>query len=132
MILIQFIVSILLISNFAAGSEKVKRTATGNKWPDNEIPYEISGKYAASDQEFIEKTIRIFESSLSLDDKKCLKFVPRTTQKSYIHFVDSDRCSSHVGFSVGMNEIKLSKAGCIRKGIILHEIMHRFVKKLIF
>lgn len=107
--------------------ERLKRTAVGNKWPQSTIPYVISESYANSDREFIEKTIRELESKVAINGINCIKFVPRDNQKSYISFQDADRCSSNIGYFPGLNTIRLSKNGCIRKGIILHEIMHGWV-----
>ena len=118
--LIFFSISILIESK----AIKVKRTATGKKWPQNIVPYAISHTYGDSDRGFITKNIQIFESSLAVDGKKCLQFVPRTTESSYVIFQDSDKCASNIGYYHGQNIIHLAKSHCIRKGIILHEIMH--------
>jgi hypothetical protein len=106
-------------------SSRTKRTAVGNKWPENIIPYVISDHYADSDREFIQKIIRVLETSITVNGNKCLQFVPRKVETSYMSFQDSDKCASNIGYIQGENVIKLAKSGCIRKGIILHEIMHR-------
>ena len=120
-----FIIVLTTICYCDSEFSRIKRTAVGNKWPENIIPYVISDSYADSDREFIQKIIKVFESSIAVNNKKCLQFVHRKDETSFMSFQDSDKCASNIGYIRGINTIKLSKTGCIRKGIILHEIMHR-------
>ena len=127
MFYVIILIILSLISTFAFGNiVRLKSAAIGNKWPQNIIPYVISEAYIKSDRELIEKTLRSLESNIAINEKKCIQFVPRKNHQSYIRFQDADDCSSAVGYFSGLNVLKLSKKKCIRKGLILHELMHGY------
>ncbi|XP_069190109.1 zinc metalloproteinase nas-13 isoform X5 [Procambarus clarkii] len=56
-------------------------------------------------------------------DQSCIRFVPRTIEKDYIHILKGDGCSSSVGRVAGAQQVSLGP-GCLYVGIVMHELMH--------
>lgn len=88
-----------------------------NLWSDGKIPYVISASYTKHERAVIAKAVMAFEKST------CIRIVPRTTQKNYIHVRKGGGCSSAVGVIGGRQELSLAE-GCVFKGIVMHEFMH--------
>jgi len=53
----------------------------------------------------------------------CLRFVPRSNERAYIHFRTGGGCSSPVGMTGGQNRITLA-SGCWSRSTVIHEIGH--------
>ena len=64
-----------------------------------------------------------FESCAGNLNFKNFRFVPRTSQRDYIHIVKGSGCSSSVGRVGGGQQVSLGR-GCVYKGIVQHELMH--------
>ncbi|XP_043243999.1 zinc metalloproteinase nas-4-like [Amphibalanus amphitrite] len=86
-------------------------------WPNAEIPYLISSSYSKHERAVIAKAVMAFE------DNTCIRVVPRTTQKNYIHVRKGSGCSSAVGVIGGAQELSLAD-GCVYPGVVMHEFMH--------
>jgi len=86
-------------------------------WKDAEIPYHISKAYTKHERAVIAKAVMAFEK------KTCIRLVPRTTQKDYIHVLKGTGCSSAVGVVGGPQELSLG-SGCVYPGVVMHEFMH--------
>ena len=102
------------------GDDMVFRNAIreeGSLWPEAEIPYLISSSYTQRERAVIAKAVAAFEKNT------CIRIVPRTTQKDYIHVRKGSGCSSAVGVVGGVQELSLA-GGCIYHGIVMHEFMH--------
>ncbi|XP_068228214.1 zinc metalloproteinase nas-13-like isoform X2 [Palaemon carinicauda] len=56
-------------------------------------------------------------------EKTCIRFVPRTVERDYIHIIKGDGCSSSVGRIGGAQKVSLGP-GCLYVGIVMHELMH--------
>ncbi|KAL9970039.1 hypothetical protein ACROYT_G022350 [Oculina patagonica] len=61
---------------------------------------------------------------LEFEKHTCIRFVPRKTEKDYVHIVSyGKKCWSSIGRGGGKQRVSLGK-GCERKGIAIHELMH--------
>uniref|UniRef100_A0A915PYE1 Metalloendopeptidase n=1 Tax=Setaria digitata TaxID=48799 RepID=A0A915PYE1_9BILA len=87
-------------------------------WPDGRVPYAISPSYAN-----ISKLI-IMEAMEEYQRWTCVRFVPKEQLDfDYIYIVPHDGCYSMVGNNGGMQVVSLGD-GCLKKGIVIHELMH--------
>ncbi|XP_040575511.1 hatching enzyme 1.2 [Lepeophtheirus salmonis] len=97
----------------------------GAKWPNNEVPYEISSGYSSSDLDVIKSAMREIES------KTCVKWVPRSGQKSFVLINPrEDGCFAVLGYNPnrGMHVLNLQRSNgrstCMIMGIAAHEMLH--------
>nr|XP_047127977.1 zinc metalloproteinase nas-4 isoform X2 [Hydra vulgaris] len=87
------------------------------RWPNNTVPYDLS-RINFRNHHYILNAIEEYHKHT------CLKFVPKTTELTYISFYSGDGCSSPVGYWYRrINNISLS-LGCFQIGTIMHEIGH--------
>ncbi|XP_035673678.1 neurogenic locus notch homolog protein 1-like isoform X1 [Branchiostoma floridae] len=66
---------------------------------------------------------RIQSAILEYNKRTCLRFVPRTNERDFVHIKRLTGCHSQVGVAGGMQELSLGN-GCLGTGTILHELMH--------
>ncbi|XP_048463257.1 hatching enzyme 1.2-like [Rhincodon typus] len=67
----------------------------------------------------------IIASLMQFNLLTCIRFIHRTNQDEYLEFTNGDGCWSYIGPRKGKpQEISLSTSGCVRVGIIQHEVMH--------
>ncbi|GAB1597524.1 high choriolytic enzyme 2-like, partial [Argonauta hians] len=59
----------------------------------------------------------------SHEGKRCINFVKRTDETSYIHFLNGTGCNAIVGYGKRESTIFLGKH-CWKEGIVIHEILH--------
>ncbi|PFX29619.1 Low choriolytic enzyme [Stylophora pistillata] len=92
----------------------------GRVWPDGKIPFvvdkDLERSYKASET--------IAEAMKEWTDKSCVKFVPRSSEKVYLHIVndDKERCASTgVGFEDERYWLLLAPR-CWWKGMVIHEL----------
>jgi len=106
-----------LVSGQSASARNAIRDTT-KRWPNAVIPYTISGVFNGQERAFIAAAMREYHM------KTCIKFMPRTNQRSYIRIIRGQGCSSHVGRQGGAQQVSLGQ-GCLRgKGTAIHEFMH--------
>ncbi|KAF2884816.1 hypothetical protein ILUMI_21349 [Ignelater luminosus] len=91
------------------------------RWPNREIPYEISSDFTPQEKQFIAQAIQIEYG------RTCLNIRPR--QASDVDFVyitgDDIGCWSNIGRVGGPQILNLQRSeGCIWKGTIAHEFLH--------
>ena len=86
------------------------------KWPNGVVPYVISQDFSADQRALIAKAMEEYHT------KTCIKFIPRTSENAYIHFLKGPICSSDVGRSGTEQSVNLAD-GC-DKPSIMHELMH--------
>lgn len=106
-------------------SEQIMQTSNGRNairnthqlWPNGKVPYSISKQYNKKERSVIASAISEYHA------KTCIKFVPRTNQRDYIHIVKGSGCSSSVGRVGRGQQVSLGR-GCVYKGIVEHEFMH--------
>ncbi|XP_071548913.1 hatching enzyme 1.2-like [Panulirus ornatus] len=87
------------------------------RWVNGVIPYVISGTYEKKERAIIAAAMRNYH------DQTCIRFVPRTGERDYIHIIKANGCSSSVGRRGGAQAVSLG-LGCIYVGIVMHEFMH--------
>ncbi|KAM3726200.1 Zinc metalloproteinase nas-15 [Dirofilaria immitis] len=87
-------------------------------WPSSRIPYAMSNQYSPYSRSVIAAAME--EYAL----RTCIRWVPRSIEDyDYIYIVPDRGCYSMVGKTGGKQTVSLG-AGCIQKGIIMHELMH--------
>ncbi|XP_069195161.1 zinc metalloproteinase nas-15 [Procambarus clarkii] len=87
------------------------------RWPNGVIPYVISSSYNKQERATIAMAVSKYHSNT------CIRFVPRTVERDYIHIIKGDGCSSSVGRHSGAQAVSLGP-GCLYVGIVMHELMH--------
>ncbi|KAG7153502.1 Zinc metalloproteinase nas-13-like 2 [Homarus americanus] len=87
------------------------------RWPNGVIPYVISSSYNSHERGTIAMAIKKYH------DTTCIRLVPRTIERDYIHILKGDGCSSSVGRIGGAQVVSLGP-GCLYVGIVMHELMH--------
>lgn len=60
----------------------------------------------------------------------CVRFIPRTTEKDYVHINSGSGCHSNLGKIGKRQEVSLRKDGCMKNGIIQHELIHALGKRI--
>ncbi|XP_041661128.1 low choriolytic enzyme-like isoform X3 [Cheilinus undulatus] len=90
------------------------KSANGNV----EIPFLISKKYDDSERSEILKAMKDFE------DKTCIRFIPRASQRVYLSIEPRYGCFSLLGRVGDKQVLSLQRFGCVRHGIIQHELLH--------
>ncbi|XP_071334964.1 low choriolytic enzyme-like [Trachinotus anak] len=90
------------------------KSANGNV----EVPFILSEKYDTSERSQIFAALKDFES------KTCIRFVPRAAQRAYLSIEPRYGCSSLLGRIGDKQVVSLQRYGCIRHGIIQHELLH--------
>jgi hypothetical protein len=104
---------IIIPKNTTQTNKSVGRTQA--IWPDNLVNYTI-------DPNISNKT-RILDAIAHWESKTNIKFVERTTEPNYIHFLyDSSGCASYIGMIGGRQTIWLADA--CSTGNTIHEIGH--------
>ncbi|XP_064089956.1 hatching enzyme 1.2-like [Macrobrachium nipponense] len=86
-------------------------------WPGGSIPYVISSSFSSQERALIARAMAEYHQ------KTCIRFVPRSSHRDYIHILRGRGCSSSVGRNGGLQVVSLGD-GCIHFGIIIHEFMH--------
>lgn len=61
---------------------------------------------------------------LDIEKYTCIQFLPRKTEKNYIHIYSGNGCSSYLGRQGGRQLISLKRKGCMSRGTIIHELIH--------
>jgi len=94
----------------------------GGRWPGGRVPYYIEGSIGGKGRRAIANAIAQYHAHT------CLKFFPRTNERSYISFYRGQGCHSPVGYRNGRaNRISLQddRTGtCQQTGIVMHEMGH--------
>ncbi|KAJ8318947.1 hypothetical protein KUTeg_004038 [Tegillarca granosa] len=67
-------------------------------------------------QEIMDKTM--------VNGKKCINFVPRKSESTYINFATGSGCHTRVGYYANRPTDVTLGNGCLRKGTVMHEILH--------
>ncbi|XP_026988825.1 low choriolytic enzyme-like [Tachysurus fulvidraco] len=93
------------------------------KWPRAsdgkvKVPFVISGQYATSERNIIERALNSFRTST------CIQFVPRRNEENFIHILSDQGCYSSVGRRGGRQVVSLQRNGCVFHHIVQHELLH--------
>jgi len=88
------------------------------KWPGGVMVYTIArGHFNSEERETIYSAMREYTR------KTCIRFRKRTNQRAYIYIHKGKGCFSLIGRSGKQQNLSLGK-GCLRRGIVMHELMH--------
>jgi hypothetical protein len=97
-------------------------------WPNGVVPYLIAPGYEPEQEQFIIATMLVMEKSIAVNNVSCIHFRPKTpSDQYYITIRNNTGCSSFVGLNPNMRgerTVSLEHPGCIRPGIIMHELLH--------
>ena len=91
-------------------------------WPHT-IPYQFDTSIS-----YYPQAVKAIEAAIADYHKyTCLRFVPRSNQKTYMHFYQGNGCNSYVGMQEGRNWVSLAN-GCWGRATAIHEIGHSLGK----
>jgi hypothetical protein len=87
---------------------------------------------AIAELAIIESAFRLLEDRTRVENRDCIKFVPRTTELIYLRIHVASGCWSYVGRQIipGAQLLSLQKpltpggGHCVHKGTVAHELMH--------
>ncbi|XP_070705961.1 hatching enzyme 1.2-like [Pempheris klunzingeri] len=91
------------------------RNAVQMLWQDAVVPYFISNELADREGD-------ILTAFRMISDVTCIRFKPRTTEFSYLKFINGKGCASFVGCQGGDQPVYYSRSCSV--GNICHEIIH--------
>eukprot|EP00493_Phyllostaurus_siculus_P025587 UN25931 len=104
---------------YAAKNKVAKYDAiTGRAWRNRVIPYTFDRRFNARGRAVVRQAIADYSRYT------CIKWVPRTNQRSYVTFFHGGGCYSMIGQQGGPQRISMANPGCLSKGIAIHEMMH--------
>ncbi|XP_049928905.1 high choriolytic enzyme 1-like [Epinephelus moara] len=82
------------------------------------VPYIIADHYTSRERAIIERGLQSFHSV------SCIRFVPRTSERDFIHIQSLDGCFSSVGRRSNEQRLSLKRQGCLYHDIVQHELLH--------
>ncbi|KAL5019389.1 hypothetical protein ScPMuIL_005111 [Solemya velum] len=94
------------------------------RWPNGLVPYTIASTYSSSMHTHFREAMSEIETRTRVNGQSCIRFVPRTTQTSYIKFNTGSGCHTPVGWRRNYMATVTIGRGCERKGTIMHELLH--------
>lgn len=60
----------------------------------------------------------------SIERETCIRFLPRKFASDFINISSGRFCKSNLGRIGGQQELSLNKNKCLKKGIVVHELLH--------
>ncbi|XP_058825423.1 seminal metalloprotease 1-like [Topomyia yanbarensis] len=91
------------------------------RWTNGTVPYYIEEDDFTDEEELV-----ILKSIKEYHEKTCIKFRPY--QKNDTNWVvfrsNSSGCWSNVGMQSGGQTVNLQSSGCVRHGVVIHELLH--------
>ncbi|GFV81043.1 zinc metalloproteinase nas-15 [Trichonephila clavipes] len=97
------------------------RFATKHKslrWPNGIVFYTLDEIYSESEKTIIRSAMDEFEK------QTCIKWVERTEEDNYVEIYSEMGCWSELGRVGGVQSLALESPACMKKGLIMHELMH--------
>jgi len=98
-------------------TQNVAVRGQSKRWPRGQVPYYISSEFSSYERAVIAKAFQQYKKNT------CIRFIPRTNQRNYVHIVKGGGCSSLVGRWGGAQRLTLG-SGCVHVGVIVHEALH--------
>ncbi|XP_063045807.1 hatching enzyme 1.2-like [Engraulis encrasicolus] len=83
-----------------------------------EVPFTTNSAFYSYYQFKIRRAMDVFHRTT------CIRFVPRSTETDYVSIESRDGCFSYLGRTGGRQVLSLNTRGCVRHGIIQHELLH--------
>ncbi|KAL2093942.1 hypothetical protein ACEWY4_011254 [Coilia grayii] len=98
-------------------------TVTGCLWDKSAdgniyVPYKIHDHYSDREEAVIRRALE------SIKEVSCIRFIPRTGEKAWIHILSLSGCYSHVGRRGGEQTLSLNRQGCVYHHTVQHELLH--------
>ncbi|XP_035225434.1 zinc metalloproteinase nas-4-like [Stegodyphus dumicola] len=109
---------ILLRNGTSYSLDRNAVTAANARWPNGVVYYTLDDIYTESDKEVIRSAIEEFEK------QTCIKWVERTDEDDYVEIYNEQGCFSELGRMGGVQSMSLESPSCMKKGVIMHEMMH--------
>jgi len=105
------------------GSSRTVNSAESYKWPNAEVPYEMSHEFTYESRAVIASAMQ------ELQQRTCVTFVQRRIGHRNWAWIQpgSGGCSSYVGRQYhreGAQEVNLDQSECMDKKTVQHELMH--------
>ncbi|XP_012671076.2 hatching enzyme 1.2-like [Clupea harengus] len=118
-----------VIDDIAYGSEEEYErnadpcTTTGCMWEKSGdgnvyVPYKIHEHYSDREESVILRGLK------SIESVSCIRFIPRTHQRGWIHILSLNGCYSHVGRRGQEQSLSLNRQGCVYHHTVQHELLH--------
>ncbi|XP_011471119.1 astacin like metallo-protease isoform X1 [Oryzias latipes] len=98
-------------------------TSSSCLWPKSAdgrvyIPYVIANHFSSSELQVIERGLQSFS------EVSCIRFIPYSGQRDYVHIQSQNGCYSYVG-RIGYGQtLSLDRQGCIYHSTVQHELLH--------
>ncbi|XP_077447062.1 high choriolytic enzyme 1-like [Stigmatopora argus] len=109
-----------IVSNLLRNADPC--TISGCKWPKQGayvyVPVTMSRDFTRAERNTIILALVSFHQST------CIRFMWRRRQRNYVHFFPGSGCWSYLGRQSRGQPISLQKNGCVRHGIVQHEVLH--------
>nr|XP_047131775.1 zinc metalloproteinase nas-15-like isoform X1 [Hydra vulgaris] len=86
-------------------------------WPGAQIPYVFDNNFDNRRRQLVNQAIT------SYNQHTCVRFVPRTNQRDFVHMVNEQGCWSIIGRQGNSQKLKLGD-WCLDIGTAIHEMMH--------
>ncbi|CAF0958500.1 unnamed protein product [Brachionus calyciflorus] len=118
--------------DFRKGVSQIPTSSYG-KWPGGVVPYIIDPlTYDDNQTATILAGMKLIEDQTRINHRDCIKFVPRSTEATYLRIFNGQGCWSYVGKQTrtGAQQVSLkiptstNRASCIFKGTVAHELIH--------
>ncbi|XP_054713347.1 zinc metalloproteinase nas-14-like [Uloborus diversus] len=103
------------------GSIQLDRNAMPNRegrWPNGVVIYQLDETYTDEDINMIRSAISEFEA------QTCVSWVERTDEDIYVEIENDMGCWSELGRVGGVQSLSLEAPLCMKKGVVMHEMMH--------
>lgn len=98
---------------------------TSHLWPHGTVPYTISSAHSsASHVKLFHDAMQEIMDKTMVNGKKCINFVARKSESTYINFATGSGCHTRVGYYANHPTDVTLGNGCLRKGTVMHEILH--------
>ncbi|KAI4889310.1 hypothetical protein NFI96_011107, partial [Prochilodus magdalenae] len=82
------------------------------------VPYVIADHFSSRELQVIQRGLDSFAAV------SCIRFIPRSSQRNYIHIQSLSGCYSYVG-QIGFGQpLSLDRSGCVYHDIVQHELLH--------
>lgn len=60
----------------------------------------------------------------AIERETCIRFRPRTFEKDFVNIFSGRYCKSNLGRTGGAQDLSLNWKLCLKKGIVIHELLH--------
>ncbi|CAH1793703.1 unnamed protein product [Owenia fusiformis] len=111
------------ITETEEGKFKNAMTNKDSRWPNGVVPYVIDSSYERWELDVIKAAMEEITMATAFKGTNCISFKQRTIDKDYVKISPIGGCYSRVGVAGKEQPISISK-GCVRKGTIMHELLH--------